>query len=127
MKHPILGTGELTPAGTTKAAKSIRKAISHAIPRETIINETLGGLGSPGVTTMPEVCIGFNESLQPCSFDLDLAKEFMEAAGYSYLPEKPNSIIYKSIVYTLAGVAFIALSYGFFVIRKKRNLKMISK
>ena len=29
MKHPILGTGELTPVGTSEAATKIRKAISH--------------------------------------------------------------------------------------------------
>ncbi|GAI90487.1 unnamed protein product, partial [marine sediment metagenome] len=37
LKHPIIGTGELTPKGTAEAAKNIRKAISHAIPREEIV------------------------------------------------------------------------------------------
>jgi len=32
MRHPIMGTGELTPVGTAEAAKFIRQAISHATP-----------------------------------------------------------------------------------------------
>ncbi len=83
MKHPIIGTGELTPLGTADAAKNIRKAISHAIPRQTIVDEILQGLGAPGVNPMPDASVGFDTSLQPYTYDLDLAKQLVEAAGYT--------------------------------------------
>ncbi len=88
MRHPILGTGELTPVGTSNAAKSIRKAISHAVPRETIVAEILEGLGAPGVIPCPDACIGFDESLDPYAYDLDLSRTYMELAGYvTVIPE----------------------------------------
>jgi len=80
MKHPIIGTGELTPLGTTEAAKYIRKAISHAVPREYIVSEILQGLGAPGITPMPDGCVGFDTSLQPYVYDLDLAKQLIDQA-----------------------------------------------
>ncbi|MHA1318043.1 MAG: ABC transporter substrate-binding protein, partial [Candidatus Heimdallarchaeaceae archaeon] len=63
MRHPILGTGELTPLGTAEAAKFIRKAISHSVPREMIVNEILEGQGALGVSPMPEGCIGFDDNI----------------------------------------------------------------
>jgi ABC-type transport system substrate-binding protein len=66
MLHPILGTGELTPVGTTDAARSIDK------------------LGSPGILPIPKSCIGFNETLEPYSYNFALSKEYMKAAGYDH-------------------------------------------
>ncbi|MHA1865972.1 MAG: ABC transporter substrate-binding protein [Candidatus Heimdallarchaeaceae archaeon] len=83
MLHPIIGTGELTPLGTAEAAKLIRKAISHAVPRETIVDEILEGVGAPGVSPMPDGCVGFDDTLKPYTYDLVLAKQLIEQAGYS--------------------------------------------
>ncbi|MHA1218791.1 MAG: ABC transporter substrate-binding protein [Candidatus Heimdallarchaeaceae archaeon] len=82
MRHPIIGTGELTPNGNAEAAKYIRKAISHAIPRQVIVDDILNGLGSPGISPMPPVCVGFNDEMQPYEYNLTLAREYMEMAGY---------------------------------------------
>ena len=82
MLHPIIGTGELTPLGTAEAARYIRKAISHIVPREYIVNEILGGLGLQGVSPMPDGCIGFDKTLQPYSYDIELARQLMEQAGF---------------------------------------------
>jgi len=54
MKHPVIGTGELTPLGTPLAAKYLRKAISHACPREVIVDQILDGLGAPATTAIPD-------------------------------------------------------------------------
>ncbi|MHA1868236.1 MAG: ABC transporter substrate-binding protein [Candidatus Heimdallarchaeaceae archaeon] len=83
MRHPIIGTGELTPLGTAEAARYIRKAISYAVPREIIVEEILEGLGAQGVSPMPEGCIGFDASLEPYIYDIYLARQFMELAGYN--------------------------------------------
>ncbi|MCG3255973.1 MAG: hypothetical protein H7646_07875 [Candidatus Heimdallarchaeota archaeon] len=82
MKHPIFGTGELTPVGTPAAAKAVRKAISHAIPRDVIVDYIYEGLAYPGVSPVPKGCIGFDQSLEPYAYDLDLAIEHMQDAGY---------------------------------------------
>ena len=84
LKHPILGTGELTPVGTAEAANNIRKAISHIVPRQMIIDEILEGVGSPAVTPMPKGCIGFDDSLNPYEYNLELARMYMEQAGYVF-------------------------------------------
>jgi peptide/nickel transport system substrate-binding protein len=90
MRHPIIGTGELTPLGTEEAAKNIRKAISHAVPRQIIVDEILNGLGSPGITPMPPVCVGFNDAMQPYEYNLTLAREYIEDAGYELIEITPT-------------------------------------
>ena len=53
MKHPVFGTGVNTPLGkkdpskAAEAARHVRKAISHLIPRNIIVNDLLGGEGYP--------------------------------------------------------------------------------
>ncbi|UJG39653.1 MAG: ABC transporter substrate-binding protein [Candidatus Heimdallarchaeum aukensis] len=101
LKHPIIGTGELTPAGTADAAKSIRKAISHAVPRDTIVTEILQGLGAPGVNPMPDASVGFDTSLEPYTYDLELAKSLIEAAGYTLETE-------TAVKTGIAGLVFIS-------------------
>src|SRR2546428_4091538 len=57
MKHPVFGTGVHTPLGKSDpskaalAAKYVRQAISHAVPRDLIIQQLLFGYGYPGITT----------------------------------------------------------------------------
>ena len=99
--HPVFGTGDLTPAGTAAAAKGIRKAISHAVPRQTIVDEILEGLCAPGIAATPDSVIGFNEALSPYAYDLDLAIDYMEAAGYTIEVEVPAET-------GIAGLVFIA-------------------
>ncbi len=81
-KHPVFGTGELTPVGTPAAAKAIRKAISHSVPRDVIVAEILEGLGAPGVTPCPIVAVCYDDTLEPYAYDLDLAIEYMADAGF---------------------------------------------
>ncbi|MCG3215619.1 MAG: hypothetical protein KAS63_02815 [Candidatus Heimdallarchaeota archaeon] len=83
MKHPVMGTGELTPVGTSDAAKGIRKAISHAVPRQTIVDEIIEGLGALGVVPCPDASPAFDDTLVAYAYDLDLAIDYVEAAGYT--------------------------------------------
>ncbi|MCE7743351.1 MAG: hypothetical protein GOP50_12945, partial [Candidatus Heimdallarchaeota archaeon] len=82
LRHPVFGTGELTPVGTLEAAKNVRKAISHAVPRDIIVSQILEGLGAEGVTACPNVALAYDESLDPYAYDLDIAIDFMEEAGF---------------------------------------------
>ena len=59
LRHPVFGTGVDTPLGkqdpsrAAEAAAYIRKAISHAMPREQIVNEIAGGFGHQGTVPIP--------------------------------------------------------------------------
>ena len=119
-KHPIIGTGELTPNGTTEAAKWVRKAISHCIPRDDIITNLLVGLGSPGITPVPETCVGFDDSLLPYEYNLTLAKSFMEKAGYGIEISPTDTSKNSFNGFYLLIISFMSLSY---LLLLKKNKK----
>ncbi|MCE7744770.1 MAG: hypothetical protein GPJ52_06510 [Candidatus Heimdallarchaeota archaeon] len=80
--HPIIGTGELCPISSLESGKHVRKAISHIIPRENIIEEDLWGLGTPGVTPYPRGAVGFDDTLEALEYNVSLALAHMKLAGY---------------------------------------------
>lgn len=91
LKHPVFGTGVDTPLGkqdpsrAAEAAAYIRKAISHAMPREQIVKEIADGYGRPGTVPMPFSAPEYDaETLKPIAYGLELAKSYMEKAGYKY-------------------------------------------
>jgi ABC-type transport system substrate-binding protein len=91
LNHPVIGTGVETPLGKSdparaaEAATFVRKAISHAIPREQIIKNLVGGFGVPGTVPIPFTAAEYDkEYLKPIAFDMDLAREYMTKAGYIY-------------------------------------------
>ncbi len=101
MKHPILGTGELTPVGTAEAAKFIRQAISHATPRDIIVDEILNGLGAPATTSVPDSVVGYDDTLEPYTYDLDVARSLVEDAGFEIEFEIPTET-------SIAGLVFLS-------------------
>src|SRR4030042_237983 len=89
MQHPVFGTGVDTPLGkqdptrAAEAARYVRQAISHLIPRQTIIDTILAGYGSSALTTpITRVTAGYDTSLTPSAYDVTLAKSLLAAAGY---------------------------------------------
>ncbi len=44
----------------------------------------MNGTGRLGVTGCPSISFGFDESLEPHEYSIDLAKAEMEAAGFCY-------------------------------------------
>ncbi len=91
LKHPVFGVGTDTPLGrkdparAAEAAAYIRQAISHAMPRDEIIQQIAGGFGNPGTVPMAWTAPQYDhELLQPIKYDLDVARSFMEKAGYVY-------------------------------------------
>ena len=90
MKHPVFGTGVDTPLGKSdpsraaEAARDVRKAISHLIPRDQIINGLLGGAGIPLASFLgPGWGVWYNKDLQPDSYDNNTAAALLRAAGYT--------------------------------------------
>jgi hypothetical protein len=90
MLSPIWGTGTATPLGQATpakaafAAREIRAAMSHLIPRQFIITNLLLGLGSVGITQIsPIFAYAYPKDVQPDTFDPSLAKQLLAAAGYN--------------------------------------------
>ena len=95
-RHPVFGTGVDTPLGKSDpskaadAARYVRQAMSHLIPRQEIIDTILAGAGSPGVTTpVLRVSAGFDTTLVPYTYDVTLAKELLGKAGYDTSSTSP--------------------------------------
>ncbi|MHA1739524.1 MAG: ABC transporter substrate-binding protein [Candidatus Heimdallarchaeota archaeon] len=120
MEHPYLGTGASCPIATEASANHIRKAISHMIPRDVIVEEILDGIGAPGVTAMPDVAIGFDTSLVPYEYSLELALDHMEAAGFD-IPDIPTLTAPSGIglAVLMSILALAGASQVFFLKRRK--------
>ncbi|MFW9924532.1 MAG: ABC transporter substrate-binding protein [Candidatus Thorarchaeota archaeon] len=112
MEHPYMGTGVLCPIASEDSARHIRKAINHIIPREIIVEEILNGIGTPGVTGMPNVAIGFDETLEPYEYSIDIALQHMKEAGFDItLTTEPTGlglVVFVSIL-ALAGASQVLL------------------
>ena len=68
-----------------EAAAYIRKAISHAMPREQIVQEIAGGYGKPGTVPIPYSAPEYDRDiLKPIAYDLDMSRQYLERAGYRY-------------------------------------------
>jgi ABC-type transport system substrate-binding protein len=106
MYHPIVGTGLATPLGTADAAKFIRQAVNHIIPRKKIINQICLGVGFPGVTYVNpyDSMIGWDELLEPYEYNISRAKELMEKAGYEYPSSDPTSTTTSSSMPTTESI-----------------------
>jgi ABC-type transport system substrate-binding protein len=91
LRHPVIGTGVDTPLGkqdpsrAAEAAAYVRKAISYATPRDQIIKEMAAGFGKPGTVPIPWSAPEYDHDLlKPIVFDMDLARQYMTKAGYTY-------------------------------------------
>ena len=81
------GTGKTIPGGgpSTKALLDplFRDALGYAVDKPTLVDRVLGGFGDVGTTIVPPVLGQFHvEPTTPRSFNIDLAKQKLEAAGY---------------------------------------------
>jgi ABC-type transport system substrate-binding protein len=134
---PILGTGEKTPLKTPEAAKYIRQAISHAIPRQKIMDELYLGRGFPGATVVTPLVRGFDDSLESHVYNLTKAKELMEKAGYEYPPESSttttttttteSSTPAPSFEWVIVLASMSSLSSLVTLIRRRRNSQPLFK
>ncbi len=118
-KHPIIGTGELTPLGSKDAVKKIRQALNHAIPRQDIVNDK-GGFATPGIIPIPSACVYFNSNLQAYSYNLSLAENLLKEAGYlegKSGPTTPTKSNFPNLVFIIVLYSVCYLCY------KKRKRK----
>ena len=128
MLHPILGTGVDTPLGqqdpsrAAEAARYVRQALSHLIPRQDIIDTILAGYGAPGVTTaITKVTAGYDSSLEPYSYDLQMAKSLLAAAGYDTGVAPPSGGFLEDYgLYVAVAVVVIVVAVGAVYFMRKR-------
>jgi ABC-type transport system substrate-binding protein len=130
MNHPILGTGVDTPLGkqdpsrAAEAARYVRQAISHLVPRQQIIDSILEGYGTPGITTaVTTLTAGFDTSLKAYSFDIELAKSLLAAAGYDTGVAPPSKDFFEEYgLYIAAAVIVVVVGIAaLYFVRKRRS------
>jgi len=81
------GTGKTIPNGgpSTKALldPAFRDALGYAVDKNALVSRVLGGFGDPGTTNVPPVLSDWHvEPDKPRTFDIELAKSKLDAAGY---------------------------------------------
>jgi ABC-type transport system substrate-binding protein len=133
MKHPIFGTGVDTPLGkqdpsrAAEAARYVRQAISHLIPRQQIIDQITSGYGTLGVTTpITRVTAGFDTSLAAYTYDVNLAKALLANAGYNtgVAPTIGFWQQYGTYVIVAAVAVVVIVAVGaFYVLKRRRSSK----
>ncbi|MFV2016035.1 MAG: ABC transporter substrate-binding protein, partial [Candidatus Heimdallarchaeota archaeon] len=84
--NPYYGTGEKIPGNNGQPnyddALSVRKAMSHIVDRQFIVNEMMEGLATPATTIMPSGAIGWDTTIVPRNFSIATARNYMEMAGF---------------------------------------------
>lgn len=79
--------GKTIPGGgpSTKALldPAFRDALGYAIDKQALVQKVLGGFGDPGTTIVPPVLSQWHvDPTTPRTFNIDLAKQKLDAAGY---------------------------------------------
>ena len=128
-RHPIFGTGVDTPLGqqdpsrAAEAARYVRQAISHLIPRQQIIDEILAGYGVPGVTTgLAPLTAGFDPDVTPYPFDIEMAKSLLAAAGYETGVAPPSKGFLEEYgLYIAVAVVVVVVAVGAIYFIRKRG------
>ncbi|MGD2048489.1 MAG: ABC transporter substrate-binding protein [Chloroflexota bacterium] len=64
--------------------RNVRLALAHATDKQQIIDVVLLGLGSPGLTLVPDgLGVYYNDQIEDYDFDIDLANQILDDAGYA--------------------------------------------
>jgi ABC-type transport system substrate-binding protein len=123
MKHPVFGTGVDTPLGkedpsrAAEAARYVRQAVSHLVPRDTIVNDILEGKGTPGTSLWPDVAAGYDSSLKVYEYSVDKAIELMKMAGYTIEYPQDTGLPLADAI----PMAFLAFFASLAVVYQKRR------
>ncbi|MCX8151340.1 MAG: ABC transporter substrate-binding protein [Candidatus Bathyarchaeota archaeon] len=129
MRHPVFGTGVDTPLGkrdpsrAAEAARYVRQAISHLIPRQQIIDTILNGYGALGVTTpITTLTAGYDSTLEPYEYNVELAKSLLAAAGYDtgVAPAGGDFLQQYGLYIAVAVVVVVIIVVAVLILKKKR-------
>jgi peptide/nickel transport system substrate-binding protein len=107
-RHPIFGTGVDTPLGkadpsrAAEAASYVKIALDYAIPRQLIIDNLLAGFGDPAATFFLPTQPYYNASITARPYDLSMAREYLEKAGYG-VPSPPPKPTFPSFLFGMSA------------------------
>jgi len=130
MLHPVFGTGVDTPLGqqdpsrAAEAARYVRQALSHLIPRQNIINTILGGFGTPAATVaILPLTSGYDPNIQAHPYDVEMAKTLLAQAGYDTGVELPSKGFLEEygLYIAVAVVAVIVAVGAVFFLRRRQH------
>jgi ABC-type transport system substrate-binding protein len=129
MLHPIIGTGVDTPLGqqdpsrAAEAARYVRRALSHLIPRQNIIDTILGGFGTPGATVaILPLTRGYDPSIQADPYDPEMAKSLLAAAGYDTgVPPPSKGFLEDYGLYVAVAVVVVVVAVGAVYFLRRRG------
>jgi ABC-type transport system substrate-binding protein len=128
MLHPIIGTGVDTPLGqedpsrAAEAARYVRQALSHLIPRQNIIDTILGGYGKPGATVaILPLTAGYDSSIEAHPYDVEMAKSLLAQAGYDtgVAPPSEGFLEEYGLYVAVAVVVVIVAVAAVYFLRKR--------
>ncbi|WP_085521201.1 ABC transporter substrate-binding protein [Tuberibacillus sp. Marseille-P3662] len=83
--RPPMNVGYLgfnTQAEGPMSDPKVRRALSHAVDKQALIDAFYAGKAKPAKNPMPSSIAGYNDSIQDYEFDLDKAKKLLAEAGY---------------------------------------------
>jgi ABC-type transport system substrate-binding protein len=128
MNHPIFGTGVDTPLGqedpsrAAEAARYVRKAISHLIPRESIIDTILDGYGTPAITnSICTLTAGYDPTIPFDAYDVEYAKSLLAAAGYDTgVPPPSRGFLEEYGLYVAVAVVVVVVAVAAVYFLRKR-------
>ncbi|WP_286681332.1 ABC transporter substrate-binding protein [Methanoculleus sp. DTU007] len=86
--------------------KNVRKAISHAIDRDGIVDNVLYGVGSPAGGVFLPTMTWANTTLKPYTYDPALAKQYLAESGWTdtdgdgYVDKDGKNLKVKVVTYT---------------------------
>ena len=129
MQHPIWGTGVDTPLGqkeperAAEAARYVRQAMSHLIPRQQIIDTLLSGYGTAGVTVpITSVTAGYDPSIKPYTYDVTMAKSLLAAAGYEtgVAPPSGDFLQQYGLYIAVVVVVVVVVVVAFLLMKQKK-------
>jgi ABC-type transport system substrate-binding protein len=105
---------------TILANPYVRKALCYAIPYEHIINDLLKGYAKQANSPVPPYWFGYDSNAPIYTHNLELAKYYLEKAGYHYpLPTTPLSA-YTTEISAIAICTFVVgFSVGYFAMKRR--------
>ncbi|MHA2253833.1 MAG: ABC transporter substrate-binding protein [Candidatus Kariarchaeaceae archaeon] len=116
LNHPVFGTGVDTPMGksdpsrASEAARYVRHAMNHMVPRDQIVTDILKGLGVAAVSNWPQLSPHYDSSQTVAEYSIEKATELLKKAGYD------NSLFTTTSSLTLAPAIYMYIGIGIAIV-----------
>jgi ABC-type transport system substrate-binding protein len=111
--NPYFGNGTMVPDDGPKTvstddddqARYVRSAMSHIVNRDFFVDEVLDGLGQEAATAMPSASQGWDPSIKADPYNITIAREMMEKAGFDYADLTPSGDGFSDFFFSITVLA----------------------